>query len=337
MKTDTVTLIQGDGIGPEITAATLEVIEAAGVKINWEKVEAGQDVIAEQGTPLPDSVIQSLKKNGTGLKGPLTTPVGSGFRSINVTLRQELTLFANLRPVKSLPGVSSLFRDIDLVIVRENTEDLYSGVEHMVGSDAAESIKIITRRASERIARFAFDYALKYGRKKVTAVHKANILKLSDGLFLDSVRLVAKEYPRIEFNDVIVDNAAMQLVINPHQFDLLVAPNLYGDILSDLCAGLIGGLGLAPGINIGEKVSLFEPVHGSAPDIAGKDLANPTAMILSAIFMLHHLGEGNAADRIEKALAEHYKEGKLLTADLGGNTGTRKMASALAERIAKMG
>ncbi len=337
MKTDRVTLIQGDGIGPEITAATLEVIEAAGVKINWEKVEAGQDVIAEQGTPLPDSVIQSLKKNGTGLKGPLTTPVGSGFRSINVTLRQELTLFANLRPVKSLPGVSSLFRDIDLVIVRENTEDLYSGVEHMVGSDAAESIKIITRRASERIARFAFDYALKYGRKKVTAVHKANILKLSDGLFLDSVRLVAKEYPRIEFNDVIVDNAAMQLVINPHQFDLLVAPNLYGDILSDLCAGLIGGLGLAPGINIGEKVSLFEPVHGSAPDIAGKDLANPTAMILSAIFMLHHLGEGNAADRIEKALAEHYKEGKLLTADLGGNTGTRKMASALAERIAKMG
>ena len=337
MKTDRVTLIQGDGIGPEITAATLEVIEAAGVKINWEKVEAGQDVIAEQGTPLPDSVIQSLKKNGTGLKGPLTTPVGSGFRSINVTLRQELTLFANLRPVKSLPGVSSLFRDIDLVIVRENTEDLYSGVEHMIGSDAAESIKIITRQASERIARFAFDYALKYGRKKVTAVHKANILKLSDGLFLDSVRLVARDYPKIEFNDVIVDNAAMQLVINPHQFDLLVAPNLYGDILSDLCAGLIGGLGLAPGINIGEKVSLFEPVHGSAPDIAGKDLANPTAMILSAVFMLHHLGEGNAADRIEKALADHYKEGKLLTADLGGNTGTRKMASALAERIAKMG
>lgn len=337
MKKYTVTLIQGDGIGPEITAATLEVIEAAGVKVNWEKVEAGQEVIAEQGTPLPDSVIQSLKKNGTGLKGPLTTPVGSGFRSINVTLRQELNLFANLRPVKSLPGVSSLFRDIDLVIVRENTEDLYSGVEHMVGSDAAESIKIITRQASERIARYAFDYALEFGRKKVTAVHKANILKLSDGLFLDSVRLVAKDYPRIEFNEVIVDNAAMQLVINPHQFDLLVAPNLYGDILSDLCAGLIGGLGLAPGINIGEKVSLFEPVHGSAPDIAGKDLVNPTAMILSAVFMLRHLGEGNAADRIEKALAEHYKEGKLLTADLGGNTGTRKMASALAERVAKMG
>lgn len=337
MKTDTVTLIQGDGIGPEITAATLEVIEAAGVRINWERVDAGQEVIAEQGTPLPDSVLQSLKKNGTGLKGPLTTPVGSGFRSINVTLRQELNLFANLRPVKSLPGIASLFKDIDLVIVRENTEDLYSGVEHMVGADAAESIKIITRQASERIARFAFDYALKFERKKVTAVHKANILKLSDGLFLDSVRLVAKDYPQIEFSDVIVDNAAMQLVINPHQFDLLVAPNLYGDILSDLCAGLIGGLGLAPGINIGEKLSLFEPVHGSAPDIAGKDLANPTAMILSAVFMLRHLGEGDAADRIEKALAEHYREGKLLTADLGGNTGTRKMAAALAKRIAKMG
>lgn len=336
MKTETVTLIRGDGIGPEITAAALEVIEAAGVKINWEAVEAGQEVIAEEGTPLPDAVLQSLRKNGTGLKGPLTTPVGSGFRSVNVTLRQELNLFANLRPVKSLPAVNTPFKNLDLVIVRENTEDLYSGVEHMVGEDAAESIKIITRRASERIARFAFDYALRHGRKKVTAVHKANILKLSDGLFLDSVRRVAKEYPQVEFSDVIVDNAAMQLVLNPHQFDLLVAPNLYGDILSDLCAGLIGGLGLTPGINIGDKVSLFEPVHGSAPDIAGKDLANPTAMILSAVFMLRHLGHGGAADRIEKALTLHYEEGKFLTADLGGDTGTRKMAAALAERIAKM-
>lgn len=336
MKTGMVTLIRGDGIGPEITDATLEVIEAAGVKINWETVEAGQGVIAEQGTPLPGAVLQSLKKNGIGLKGPLTTPVGSGFRSVNVTLRQELKLFANLRPVKSLPGVNTPFNDLDLVIVRENTEDLYSGVEHMVGEDAAESIKIITRRASERIARFAFDYAIQNGRKKVTAVHKANILKLSDGLFLESTCRVAKDYPQVEFNDVIVDNAAMQLVLNPHQFDLLVAPNLYGDILSDLCAGLIGGLGLTPGINIGEEVSLFEPVHGSAPDIAGKDLANPTAMILSAVFMLRHLGYSSAAERIEKALYGHYEEGKYLTADLGGDTGTGKMAAALAERIAKM-
>ncbi len=336
MKTGMVTLIRGDGIGPEITDATLEVIEAAGVKINWETVEAGQEAIAEHGTPLPGAVLQSLKKNGIGLKGPLTTPVGSGFRSVNVTLRQELKLFANLRPVKSLPGVNTPFNDLDLVIVRENTEDLYSGVEHMVGEDAAESIKIITRRASERIARFAFDYAIQNGRKKVTAVHKANILKLSDGLFLESTRRVAKDYPQVEFNDVIVDNAAMQLVLNPHQFDLLVAPNLYGDILSDLCAGLIGGLGLTPGINIGEEVSLFEPVHGSAPDIAGKDLANPTAMILSAVFMLRHLGYSSAAERIEKALYGHYEEGKYLTADLGGDTGTGKMAAALAERIAKM-
>ena len=328
-----VTLIKGDGIGPEITEATLKVIDAAGVKINWDEVSAGEAALEEFGTPLPEAVIASLKKNGIGLKGPLTTPIGSGFRSINVALRMELDLYANLRPSKTFPGVLSRYEDIDLVVVRENTEDLYSGVEHMVGADAAESIKIITRKASERIVRFAFEYAIDNGRNKVTAVHKANILKLSDGLFLEAARDIAGKYPQIEFEDRIVDNMAMQLVLKPEQYDVMVMPNLYGDILSDLCAGLVGGLGLVPGANIGEEAALFEPVHGSAPKYTGKNYVNPSAMIMAAVLMLAYLGEKEAARRIENALAEQIKAGRDVTADLGGTAGTKEMAAALAERI----
>lgn len=328
-----VTLIKGDGIGPEITEATLKVIDAAGVKINWDEVSAGEAALEEFGTPLPEAVIASLKKNGIGLKGPLTTPIGSGFRSINVALRMELDLYANLRPSKTFPGVLSRYEDIDLVVVRENTEDLYSGVEHMVGADAAESIKIITRKASERIVRFAFEYAVDNGRNKVTAVHKANILKLSDGLFLEAARDIAGKYPQIEFEDRIVDNMAMQLVLKPEQYDVMVMPNLYGDILSDLCAGLVGGLGLVPGANIGEEAALFEPVHGSAPKYTGKNYVNPSAMIMAAVLMLAYLGETEAAHRIENALAEQIKAGRDVTADLGGTAGTKEMAAALAERI----
>ncbi len=329
----TVTLIKGDGIGPEITEAALQVIDAAGVKIKWEEVSAGEGAIKEFGTPLPPAAIDSLRKNGIGLKGPLTTPIGSGFRSINVALRMELDLYANLRPSKSFPGVRSRYEDIDLVVVRENTEDLYSGVEHMVGKDAAESIKIITRRASERIARFAFEYAVKNNRKKVTAVHKANILKLSDGLFLETARSVAEQYPRIEFEDRIVDNMAMQLVQKPELYDVMVMPNLYGDILSDLCAGLVGGLGLVPGANIGDEAALFEPVHGSAPKYAGKNYVNPSAMIMAAVLMLQYMGEEEAARRIESALADQIRAGKDLTGDLGGSAGTSEMAAALAARL----
>lgn len=332
-----VTLIKGDGIGPDITEATLEVIEASGVKIKWDEVSAGEGAIEEYGTPLPEKVIESLKKNKVGLKGPLTTPIGSGFRSINVALRMELDLYANLRPSKTFPGIKSRYEDIDLVVVRENTEDLYSGVEHMVGEDAAESIKIITRKASERIVRFAFDYARDNGRRKVTAVHKANILKLSDGFFLEIAREVSEKYPGIEFEDRIVDNMAMQLVQKPELYDVMVMPNLYGDILSDLCAGLVGGLGVVPGANIGDQAALFEPVHGSAPKYAGKNYVNPSAMIMAAVLMLRHMEEREAADRIEMALAEQIKEGKDLTADLGGTAGTSEMAAALARRIKQSG
>ncbi len=328
-----VTLIMGDGIGPEIAEAALVVIEATGVNIEWEEVSAGEGAIKFHGTPLPDAVIASLRKTGVGLKGPLTTPIGAGFRSINVALRMELDLYANLRPSKTFPGVLSPYKDIDLVVVRENTEDLYSGVEHMVGSDAAESIKIITRKASERIVRFAFEYAIDHNRRKVTAVHKANILKLSDGLFLETARQVAAKYPQIEFEDRIVDNMAMQLVQKPQQYDVMVMPNLYGDILSDLCAGLVGGLGLVPGANIGDRIALFEPVHGSAPKYAGKNRANPSAMIMAAVLMLRHLGEKEAARRIEDALAAQIFEGRVITPDLGGTAGTREMAVALVRRI----
>ncbi len=328
-----VTLIQGDGIGPEIVAATLTVVEATGVKVAWEEASAGEEALEKYGTPLPEETLVSLQKNKVGLKGPLTTPIGSGYRSINVALRKALDLYVNLRPAKSYPGVNSPYREIDLVVVRENTEDLYAGVEHMVGPDAAESIKIITRRASERIVRYAFEYARQHNRRKVTAVHKANILKLSDGLFLETARSVAAQYPEIEFEERIVDNMAMQLVQKPHLYDVMVMPNLYGDILSDLCAGLVGGLGVAPSANVGDTVALFEPVHGSAPKYRGEDKVNPTAMILTAALMLRYLGEEEAASRIERAVAEVLREGKTVTYDLGGSAGTAAMGRAIADKV----
>ncbi len=326
-----VTLIPGDGIGPEITGAARRVVEATGVQIDWQVVDAGQDAMAEYGTPLPDNVLQSVRDTGVALKGPVTTPVGSGFRSVNVALRRTLDLYVNLRPAVSIPGVKSRYEGIDLVIVRENTEDPYAGIEHMVGPDAAESIKIITRKASERVTRFAFEYARAEGRKKVTAVHKANIMKCSDGLFLESARHVAESYPDVEFEDRIVDNMCMQLVQKPELYDVMVMPNLYGDILSDLCAGLVGGLGVAPGANIGDTMAVFEPVHGSAPKYAGKNRANPTATILSAVLMLRHLGEIEAADRITAAVRRVIGAGEKVTYDLGGSAGTSEMAAAIIE------
>ena len=333
-----VTLIPGDGIGPELAEATRRVLEASGVAFEWEVQDAGEAMLAEHGTPLPDSVLDSIRRNKVALTGPITTPVGAGFRSVNVTLRQVLGLYANLRPARSIKGLETRYDDVDLVIVRENTEDLYAGIEHMVGPDAAESIKIITRAASERIARFAFDYAVANGRKKVTAVHKANIMKLSDGLFLESCRTIAADFEgRIEFEDRIVDNMCMQLVQKPDLYDVLVLPNLYGDIVSDLCAGLVGGLGVAPGANIGTEAAVFEPVHGSAPKYAGLNKANPTALILSGVLMLRHLGEQDAAVRVETALREVIAEGRRTTYDLGGDTGTREFADAIVERLGAAG
>lgn len=329
-----VTLIPGDGIGPELAEATRRVLDASGVSFDWEVQDAGEGVMAQYGTPLPDHVLESIRRNKVALKGPITTPVGSGFRSVNVTLRQVLGLYANLRPARSIKGLQTRYDDVDLVIVRENTEDLYAGIEHMVGNDAAESIKIITRAASERIARFAFEYAVANGRRKVTAVHKANIMKLSDGLFLESCRTVAADYAdTIEFEDRIVDNMCMQLVQKPELYDVMVLPNLYGDIVSDLCAGLVGGLGVAPGANIGTEASVFEPVHGSAPKYAGLNKANPTALLLSGVLMLRHLGEQDAAVRVETALREVIAEGKDTTYDLGGPAGTREFADAIIARL----
>jgi isocitrate dehydrogenase (NAD+) len=328
-----VTLIPGDGIGPELTEATVRVLEAADVGLEWERVEAGASVVERYGSPLPEHVIESVRANTVALKGPLTTPIGSGFRSVNVALRLALDLYANLRPARSMVGVRSKWSDIDLVVVRENTEDLYTGIEHKVGPDVAEAIKVITRGASERIARFAFDYALAHGRRKVTAVHKANIMKLTDGLFLESCRSVAEAYPAIEFEDRIVDNLCMQLVQKPQAYDVLVLPNLYGDIVSDLAAGLVGGLGVAPGANIGTAAAVFEPVHGSVPKYAGLDRADPTAMILSGVLMLRHLGEGSAADRVEGAVRAVIAEGRTVTSDLGGSAGTQAMADAIAEAV----
>ena len=329
-----VTLIPGDGIGPELAEATCRVLDATGIGFEWEPVVAGEAAIAEHGTPLPEYVLESVKRNKVALKGPITTPVGGGFRSVNVALRQALNLYANLRPARSMEGVESRFQDVDLIIVRENTEDLYAGIEHMVGLDAAESIKIITRAASERIARFAFDYAVANGRRKVTAVHKANIMKLSDGLFLESCRTVAADYDgKVEFEDRIVDNMCMQLVQKPELYDVLVLPNLYGDIVSDLAAGLVGGLGVAPGANIGTEAAVFEPVHGSAPKYAGLDKANPTALILSGALMLRHLGYPDAADGVESAVRDVIAEGKATTSDLGGPAGTAAFADAVIERL----
>ena len=329
-----VTLIPGDGIGPELADATRHVLESTGIAFDWDVQEAGEATIAKEGTPLPDRVLDSIRANGVAIKGPITTPVGTGFRSVNVALRQTLELYANLRPARSMKGVESRYTDVDLIIVRENTEDLYAGIEHRVGPDAAESIKIITRAASQRIARYAFEYAVKNGRSKVTAVHKANIMKLSDGLFLESCGQVAAEYEgRVQFEDRIVDNMCMQLVQKPELYDVLVLPNLYGDIVSDLAAGLVGGLGVAPGANIGDTAAVFEPVHGSAPKYAGQNKANPTALMLSGALMLRHLGETEAATRVEEAVRAVIAEGTTVTYDLGGSAGTREFGEAVAARI----
>lgn len=324
-----VTLLPGDGIGPEITAAVVRIVEAAGAHIEWESHLAGTEALARFGDPLPDEVLESIRTNRVALKGPITTPVGTGFASVNVRLRKTLDLYANLRPVRSLPGITTPFGDIDLVIVRENTESLYSGLEHVVVPGVVESLKIITEKASTRIARFALDYARREGRRKVTAIHKANIMKLSDGLFLDCFRKVATEYPDIETDDKIVDNACMQLVMKPQQFDVLLLENLYGDIVSDLAAGLVGGLGIVPGANIGELGAVFEAVHGSAPDIAGKNMANPTALLQSAILMLRYLGDREPADRISRAIDKTISEGKVRTRDLGGTASTTEFTETI--------
>lgn len=327
-----ITLINGDGIGPEISDAVVKILAASGVKINWDVQTAGADVIEKEGTPLPDRVLKSIRKNKVALKAPVTTPIGKGFRSVNVQLRKELDLYANLRPCKNLPNVKTRFDNVDIVVVRENTEDLYAGIERQVDVDTAESIKIITRKASTGIAKFAFDYAVKNNRKEVCVVTKANIMKLSDGLFLECFRKVAKDYPQIKTREILVDNLCMQLVQNPEQFDVLVLPNLYGDIVSDLCAGLIGGLGVAQGTNIGYDCAVFEPVHGSAPDIKGQNKANPTALLLSAIEMLRYIGETTYAEKIEKALFKTLKDGDC-TVDLGGTLSTTDFADAVIRNL----
>jgi isocitrate dehydrogenase (NAD+) len=327
--THRITLIPGDGIGPEVSAAVLRIIDAAGVSVEWDRFVVGGHAQDMSGSSLPDDVIESVRRNGVALKGPVATPVGSGFESVNVRLRKILDLYANLRPVRNLPGVQSRFGDIDLIIVRENTEGQYSGLEHEVVPGVVESIKVITEKASTRIAIFAFEHAKKFGRKKVTAVHKANIMKKSDGLFLQCFRKVAVNYPTIEHDEKIVDNLCLQLVINPYQFDILVMENLYGDIVSDLAAGLVGGLGVVPSGNLGEKAALFEAVHGTAPDIAGKNLANPTALLMSAIMMLRHINERAAGDRIESALNKVLAKRETVTRDLGGKASTNEFTDAI--------
>ncbi len=331
-----VTLIPGDGTGPELTQAMRKVAEATGVEIEWQIVEAGEGVMEKYGTPLPDDVLNSIKENKVAIKGPITTPVGAGIRSVNVALRKDLNLYACLRPCFTIPGVKSHYEGIDLIVVRENTEDLYAGIERMVDEETAESIKRITREASLKISRFAFEYALKEKRRKVTAVHKANIMKCSDGLFLNCAREVASQYQLVEFEDRIVDNMCMQLVMKPELYDVLLCPNLYGDILSDLCAGLVGGLGVAPGANIGDKYAVFEPVHGSAPKYAGKNKVNPTAIILSFWMMLKYLGEVEAAGKVLQAVKDVIAEGKTVTYDLGGDAGTQQMAEAIAQRVERV-
>lgn len=332
-----ITLIPGDGIGPEIVAATVNIIEASGVDIEWETQILGAQALEKFGTTLPESTLESIKRNKVALKGPQMTPIGKGFTSVNVGLRKGLDLYANVRPVKALPNVPCRYPELDLVVMRENTEDLYSGLEHVVVPGVVESIKIITEKASTRIAQYSFEYAVANGRKKVTAVHKANIMKLSDGLFLECFYNVAKNFPDIEADDKIIDNCCMQLVMRPEQFDMLVLENLYGDIVSDLCAGLIGGLGLAPGANIGELGAVFEAVHGSAPDIAGQGIANPTALLMSGIMMLRHIGETDAANRVEKAMLDVFAEGKHITKDLGGTAKTAEFANAIIEKIRPAG
>jgi isocitrate dehydrogenase (NAD+) len=325
----TITLIPGDGIGPEVSHAVKQIIDAAGVAITWDEIPARAEIERRGIDFMKSGVVESIRKNHVALKGPMMTEVGGGRPSINVGLRQTLDLYANLRPVKNLEGVQARYDDVDIVLIRENTEDLYAGLEHTVVPGVVESLKIITERASTRIARFAFEYARKHGRKKIHAIHKANIMKLSDGLFLTSTCKVAAEYPDIEYKELIIDNACMQIVIDPHQFDMLLLTNLYGDIMSDLAAGLVGGLGVVPSGNIGEGVAIFEAVHGTAPDIAGKGIANPTALLMSSIMMLDYLNETAAARRIENALHKVYHEGKTLTRDVGGKASTAEFTEAV--------
>jgi len=330
-----VTLIPGDGIGPEVASATVRAVEATGVKIEWETAEAGAAALAEYGTVLPHAVVESLQRTKVGLKGPTTTPVGAGHASVNVALRKRLDLYVNFRPIRMLPGLYTRFHDlpINLVIFRENTEDLYSGLEHEVVPGVVESLKVITRTASLRIAQATFEYARREGRKKVSAIHKANIMKLSDGLFLRCCREVAEQFPDIEYRELIVDNACMQIVMRPESFDLLVLPNLYGDIVSDLAAGLVGGLGIVPGANLGTEHAVFEAVHGTAPDIVGKGIANPTALMQSAVLMLAHLGEREASQRLQAAIEAVYAEGKRLTPDVGGSVSTSQFTDAVIARL----
>jgi isocitrate dehydrogenase (NAD+) len=329
----TITLIPGDGIGPEVAGAVVKILETAGLDVDWESHLAGVLALERHGATLPQELLDSILRNKVALKGPVTTPVGGGFTSVNVGLRKALDLYANLRPVWNIPSVPSRYENVDLVIVRENTEDLYSGLEHEVIPGVVESLKIITADASTRIAKFAFEHARKYGRKRVTAVHKANIMKMGDGLFLRSVKKVANDYPEIQSDDRIVDAACMALVMNPSQFDVLVMPNLYGDIVSDLCAGLVGGLGVVPAANLGTEIGVFEAVHGSAPDIAGKSVANPMALLGSAILMLRHIDEGAIADRVVKALGDVLSEGQVRTRDLGGKASTIEFTEAICRKL----
>jgi len=333
LKKYTITLIPGDGIGPEVTSAARKVLAAAGVIIDWEIVDAGVTAVDTYGDSLPDATIESIRRNRVALKGPLTTPVGEGFRSVNVELRKKLDLYANVRPVRSSLGISYHHAPIDLIIFRENTEDLYSGMENEIAPGIAQGLKIITEKASTRIANFAFSWARENNRRMVHAVHKANIMKKSDGLFLKCVRNVAKKFPEIDYREIIVDNCAMQLVMRPEQFDVLVLTNLYGDIISDLTAGLVGGLGLVPGANIGDKLAVFESVHGSAPDIAGKGIANPLATIASAVMMLRYIGEEKVAARIRAAITLYLAEKSHMTPDLGGSSTTQELTDALIEKI----
>ena len=329
----TITLIKGDGIGPEISQSVIDIFKALNAPIEWDIQEAGADVIEKEGTVLPQKVLDSIKKNGVALKAPVTTPIGHGFKSVNVTLRKELDLYASLRPAYNIPGIKTRFENVDLITVRENTEDLYAGIERKIDDDTMESIKLITRGASTRIAEFAFEYAKKNNRKTVSAISKANICKMTDGLFLECAREVAKKYPEINYNEVLVDNLCMQLVQNPTKYDVLLLPNLYGDIVSDLAAGLIGGLGVAQGANIGKDCAVFEAVHGSAPDIKGQNKANPTALLLSAVMMLEYINENTLADKLRNAIFAVLQEGKTLTADLGGNATTTEYTQAIISHL----
>ena len=332
-RTHTITLIPGDGIGPEVSGAVVKILETAGaatgVSFDWHTYAAGADAFAQTGEYIPKALYESIEQNRVALKGPVTTPIGGGFASINVTLRKKFDLNSNFRPIKNLPGLKTNYPGVDLIIVRENTEDLYAGLEVMVVPGVAQSLKIITEKGSTRVSKFAFDYARKFGRKKIHAIHKANIMKLTDGLFLDCARKVAAGFPEVIYAEHIVDNTCMQLVMNPYQYDVILTENLYGDILSDLCSAFVGGLGLVPGANLGAECAIFEAVHGSAPDIAGKDMANPTALLQSAILMLRHIDEAATADKIQAALEAVYAEGKTLTKDVGGTSGTKAFADAV--------